>query len=274
MKKKLFLGALLTLSLLPATSYAATYDQYTIADHDVFSSIAQRAGVSVSALSSANPLVNPKNLYHGLMISLPAGHKPMNGVTPVSAVSRKTYTVQLNDTFWTISQKFNVSYSYLITANPKVKNPTSIYPGLMLNIPTAPFPAQAYDSRTRIEGIIALAKDQLGTPYIWGGSTPWVGLDCSGLTQYVFGKYGISLPHKASMQFQSGTPVAKNQLRRGDLVFFKEHGSSTITHVGIYLGNDQMIDADTDPQNGVQITNVFGDAYYSACYAGAKRYIN
>jgi peptidoglycan endopeptidase LytE len=54
---------------------------------------------------------------------------------------------------------------------------------------------------------------------------------------------------------------------------YVEHGSSTITHVGIYIGNDQMINADTDPKDGVQIEYIFGDTYYNACYAGAKRFI-
>jgi cell wall-associated NlpC family hydrolase len=114
-----------------------------------------------------------------------------------------------------------------------------------LNIPTASISISASsDWETKADYVIVLAKDQFDVPYVWGGSTPWVGLDCSGITQYVFEKIGINLPRTSNWQFQYGTPEPKDQLRKGDLVFFKEHGSSTITHVDIYIGNDQMINAD------------------------------
>ncbi|WCK56664.1 NlpC/P60 family protein [Aneurinibacillus sp. Ricciae_BoGa-3] len=275
MKMKLFIVTLSLLMLFPGTSYAVPYDQYTSTGKDTFFSLAQRAGVSVSDLRAINPLIDPRNIWKGLMINLPNGHKPMTGLIPASEVSRKTYTVQRDDTFWKISNKFGISLSYLITANPKVKHPDRIFPGWILNIPTAPssVPLTA-NWETKADYLIAVAKDQFDFPYVWGGTTPWVGLDCSGLTQYVFNKLGIKIPRTSNWQFQSGTPVTKDQLRKGDLVFFKEHGCPFITHVGIYIGNDQMINADTGPKNGVQIEYIFGDDYYGACYAGARRYIN
>lgn len=260
----------------PGTGRAAAYDQYTVAEGDTAWSISEKAGVKLSDLLGINPLVDTQNLYSGLMISLPDGHKSMTGiVTPASEVFRKTYTVQANDTFWSISQKLHVDFTYLVQANPLIPNINKIEPGLVLNVPAAPMsvtPDASWD--VKADAIIALARDQLGVPYVWGGDVPWVRLDCSGLTQYVFSKIGIQIPHQAMVQYHYGTPVSKENLRKGDLVFFKEHGSPTITHVGIYLGHDQMINADTDPKDGVQITNVFSDAYYNSCYAGAKRLIN
>jgi spore coat assembly protein SafA len=275
MKSKLFLVTFLALMLLPRTSFAVPYDQYTSTGNETLWSLAQRAGVGLSDLKAINPLVDPSNIWKGLMINLPNGHKSMTGLIPASQVSRKTYTVQRDDTFWTISNKFGISLSYLIKANPQVKDPNLIFPGWILNIPTAPasIPLSA-NWETKADYIIALSKDQFDFPYVWGGETPWVGLDCSGLTQYVFGKLQIKLPRTSNWQYQYGTPVTKDQLRKGDLVFFKEHGSSIITHVGIYIGNDQMINADTGPKNGVQIEYIFGDDYYGACYAGARRFIN
>jgi cell wall-associated NlpC family hydrolase len=274
MKKILFLWTLLAFLSFQGTSYAIPYDQYTATGNESFWSIAQRAGVSASNLTAINPLVDSGNIWKGLMINLPNGHKPMTGLIPASEVSRHTYTVQSNDTFWTISQKFGISLSYLITANPEVKDTHNIYPGLVLTIPTAPISiSPATDWNTKANYVIALGKDQFDVPYAWGGSNPFVGLDCSGFTQYLFNKIGVHLPRTANWQFQYGTPVTKDQLRKGDLVFFKEHRSSIITHVGIYIGNDQMINADTGPKNGVQIEYIFGDAYYNACYAGAKRFI-
>jgi peptidoglycan endopeptidase LytE len=274
MKTKIFISIFLASILFSGKCFAVPYDQYTATGNETFWSIAQRSGVSVSNLTAINPLINPRNIWKGLMFNLPAGHKPMPRLIPAIEVSRQTYPVQSKDTFWTISQKFGIRLSYLITANPQVKDINNISPELVVNIPTAPISISASTAwETKADYVIALAKDQFDVPYVWGGSTPWVGLDCSGITQYVFNKIGINLPRTSNWQFQYGTPVTKDQLRKGDLVFFKEHGSSTITHVGIYIGNDQMINADTDPKDGVQITYIFGDTYYNAYYAGAKRFI-
>jgi cell wall-associated NlpC family hydrolase len=274
LKKNLFIATFLAFILFPKTCLAVPYDQYISTGKDTLWSIAKLSGVSVTDLQNVNPLVDPLYIWKGLMINLPDGHKPMAGLIPASQVSRTTYTVNNNDTFWTISRKFGISHSYLIKANPKVEDPNRISPGLVLNVPTAPAsisPSAKWE--TRADYIIALAKDQFDFPYVWGGTTPWVGMDCSGFTQYVFGKAGIKLPRTSNWQFQYGTPVTKDQLRKGDLVFFKEHGMSTITHVGIYIGNDQMINADTGPKNGVQVEYIFGDDYYNASYAGARRFI-
>jgi peptidoglycan endopeptidase LytE len=274
MKKKLFLCTFLAFILFQGTSYAIPYDQYKASGNESFWAIAQRTGVSASDLKAINPLVAQGNIWKGLLINLPKGHKPITGLIPASEVSRQTYSVKSNDTFWTIAQKFGISHSYLITANPQVKDTNNIFPGLVLTIPTAPISiSPSTDWKTKADYVIALGRDQFDVPYVWGGLKPWVGLDCSGFTQYLFSKIGIHLPRTSNWQFQYGTPVTRDQLRKGDLVFFKEHGSSIITHVGIYKGNDQMINADTGPKNGVQIEYIFSDAYYNVCYAGARRYI-
>ena len=97
--------------------------------------------------------------------------------------------------------------------------------------------------------VVAEAQKYLGVPYLWGGTDPTKGLDCSGFTQLVFGNLGIDLPRTSSQQATSGRAVASlADARPGDLVFF-DHSSSRagIDHVGIYLGNGKMIAA---PQAG------------------------
>jgi soluble lytic murein transglycosylase-like protein len=96
--------------------------------------------------------------------------------------------------------------------------------------------------------VVADAQRYLGVPYLWGGTDPGKGLDCSGLTQRVFADVGVSLPRTAAQQATTGTPVASlADARPGDLVFF-DHSSarSGIDHVGIYVGNGQMIAAPTE----------------------------
>lgn len=89
------------------------------------------------------------------------------------------------------------------------------------------------------KGAIAAAMSQLGVPYRYAGSTPGVAFDCSGLTMWAWGQAGVDLPHSSRMQFASLPQVPVDQLQPGDLVFF----GSPIHHVGMYIGNDQMVHA-------------------------------
>ena len=106
---------------------------------------------------------------------------------------------------------------------------------------------------TASEGaVVAQAQKYLGVPYLWGGTDPTKGLDCSGFTQLVFGNLGIDLPRTSSQQATSGRAVASlAEARPGDLVFFDNSSSRAgVDHVGIYVGNGKMIAA---PQAGESV---------------------
>jgi cell wall-associated NlpC family hydrolase len=115
--------------------------------------------------------------------------------------------------------------------------------------------------------IIANAKRHLGTPYVWGGTTP-KGFDCSGLVQYVFAQSGISLPRTTTEQVKIGTYVSKSNLQPGDLVFLQNTYRQGVSHVGIYIGNGQMIHASSS--KGVVISNL-STSYYTEHYHSARR---
>lgn len=106
--------------------------------------------------------------------------------------------------------------------------------------PAPPVAAVAAGGSAAAQTAVNTAMAQIGDPYVWGAAGPNA-FDCSGLVQYAYAAAGISLPHSSRMQSQLGTPVSRDQLRPGDLVFFY----SPVSHVGIYTGNGQMVHAST-----------------------------
>jgi cell wall-associated NlpC family hydrolase len=107
-----------------------------------------------------------------------------------------------------------------------------------------------------------LATRYLGAPYVWAGSSP-SGFDCSGLVMYAFGKVGVAIPHNAAQQFRLGTPVARDRLVPGDVVFFNQ-----LRHNGIYLGDGRFVHS-TKP-GGVKIARL-DDEWFRTRWVGARR---
>lgn len=114
--------------------------------------------------------------------------------------------------------------------------------------------------------IIATAKRYIGTPYVWGGTTP-SGFDCSGFVQYVFRQHGITLPRTSKQQYGIGSAVSRANLQPGDLVFFAT-GYGSVNHLGIYIGNGQFIHSGSS--SGVTISSL-SNSYWSPRYVGARR---
>ena len=117
--------------------------------------------------------------------------------------------------------------------------------------------------------VLEYAAQFLGTPYVYGGSTP-SGFDCSGFTSYVFKNTVGSIPRVAQSQFDATTRVSREELLPGDLVFFGSSASS-ISHVGIYVGDDQFIHS---PHTGDVVKyDSLNSSYYSSRFQGGGRVI-
>lgn len=134
-------------------------------------------------------------------------------------------------------------------------------------------PVEDENSRIQARGIRAsdIARTLVGSRYRYGGSGPRV-FDCSGLTMYVYRQLGITLPHKASIQFSSryGTIIASmGDLKPGDLVYYKNTAGPGITHTAIYVGNGMMVTANS-PRQGVRLSSIY-DSYWRSHWAGGLR---
>jgi cell wall-associated NlpC family hydrolase len=111
---------------------------------------------------------------------------------------------------------------------------------------------------------VQAAESQEGVPYVWGGATPGVGFDCSGLTMWAWGQAGVSLPHSAADQMAVTTPVPLSDLQPGDLLFYYD-GPGYVGHVTMYVGPGEMIQAE---ETG---TNVMITPIWNTNLAGAGR---
>lgn len=119
------------------------------------------------------------------------------------------------------------------------------------------------------EKIVATAKQYLGVPYVWGGTSP-AGFDCSGLVQYVFSAHGISLPRTSKEQWTVGRAISRSELKVGDLVFFANTYTSGISHLGIYVGDNQFIHASSS--KGVIVSSL-SNTYWASHYYGCRSII-
>ena len=151
--------------------------------------------------------------------------------------------------------------------NPKPANTEPLVPPLPV-VHGAPVrkPAAARHHALRVplgNKVVKYAKHLLGVRYVFGGSSPASGFDCSGLVRYVYGHFGVRLAHSSFAQFTRGVRVSPRALKPGDLVFFDGLG-----HVGIYVGGGRFIHA---PHSGsrVRIESLAG--WYSSRLDGARR---
>jgi cell wall-associated NlpC family hydrolase len=116
---------------------------------------------------------------------------------------------------------------------------------------------------SRFSGVVGVAMQYLGTPYVWAGSAPG-GFDCSGLVSFAYSQVGVALPHSSYAMWGDGVSVPRDQLQPGDIVFFDGLG-----HVGIYIGSGQFVHA---PHTGtvVQVSSLDSGSYASS-FVGARR---
>ncbi|WGI19358.1 C40 family peptidase [Latilactobacillus sakei] len=135
---------------------------------------------------------------------------------------------------------------------------------------TATTPSQSTNTNTNnstatsgnAQSVVSAALSQIGTPYVWGGSTPGVGLDCSGLVQYAYSRAGVSLGRITTAQEGAGQRVSLNSLQPGDIIFWGGAGASY--HDAIYIGGGQYVHA---PQPGESVKIGTISSYFMPSFA-------
>ena len=122
------------------------------------------------------------------------------------------------------------------------------------------------------ESLLDRSKTLLGTPYRYGGSSRKTGFDCSGFVSYVYKEeLGIKLPRTTGELLKMDAPViARSDLEPGDLILFNNRGSGSVSHVGIYMGDDQFIHSSSSRSGGVRVDSL-NNRYWNASYLQAKR---
>ncbi|HEX9207982.1 MAG TPA: C40 family peptidase [Steroidobacteraceae bacterium] len=140
-------------------------------------------------------------------------------------------------------------------------------------LPSEPSGREQSTAAARGEGAVIAreAREQIGVPYRYGGDEPRRGFDCSGLVAYVHAREGIAVPRTAAAQFAAARKIDRDDLRPGDLVFFRlVPGSREITHVGIYTGQGRFVHA---PQTGRSVGEAsLDDPFYRERFAGSGRF--
>lgn len=222
---------------------------HTVQSGETLWTISQQYNTTAAQIKKANNLTSTI-IYAGQKLTIPS--------------KSVTYTVQSGDTLWTISKKYGVSISAIQSQNRLSSH--YIYPGQELTIPSGAN-TQAVQSSTvgLSDKMIATARQYMGTPYVWGGTSP-SGFDCSGFLHYVFLQNGVTIPRTVETIYQKGKLVSSPS--RGDLVFFETYKKGP-SHAGIYLGNGQFIHASSS--KGVTISSM-DNPYWSPRYLGAKSY--
>jgi cell wall-associated NlpC family hydrolase len=121
--------------------------------------------------------------------------------------------------------------------------------------PRGPFARLTAPVHVDADSLVAHSRALLGVPYLWAGASPERGVDCSGLVQYVFGRFGLSLPHSAAQLATLGesVPSDTSAMRPGDLMVFSTRQSRRISHVGIYVGAGRMIHASSVRRQVVEV---------------------
>lgn len=166
----------------------------------------------------------------------------------ISPVNAQHY-VEKGESLSKIAQEHKMSLKDLISLNPHIKNPNIIHVGDYIII------RSVVEAKKDLVDYARSLQDV--TAYKFGGTNAPYETDCSGWIQAIYKKFGVDLPRTSKEQAKTGTPVKFTELQLGDLMFFSTRADKTITHVGLYMGNDLFI-SNLNEIKDVEILSTWG----------------
>lgn len=259
-------GAILASGILFFAGNAHADTIHTVAKGDTLYSIGTKYGVSYKDIMTWNKLtsttisVNQKIIVQKTAVAAPQPVAPAPTPTPI-VTQPKTYTVVSGDTLSSISKKVGIPYQTIMTWNNLTT--TTIKVGQVLKL-TEPVP-EVYD----VEKLIALGRTFLGKPYVFGGTTPEKGFDCSGFIYYLYKQQNPDFKRLRVVDYVSiAKPVTEPV--RGDLVFFEDTYIEGPSHMGIYLGNGEFLHASSS--QGITVSKL-SNTYYKEHFLSYGRFI-
>lgn len=291
----------ITIIFLPFTVFAQTY---TVKNGDNLWEISKKFNVSIDDIKKVNNLKN-KKIKVGMKLEIPdKTSKKLNNKNQAKnqTITTKYHTVKKGENLFRIANKYKISVDELKRLNNMSNNNLTI--GQKLIVKKAEKPAENISIRTDeraplitsaiidkdikaeeieelktnedlsklniTERILLFAKKMLHLPYRFGGNG-FSGLDCSFFVKKVYSMVGIDLPRSAREQFTQGINIDKEELKPGDLVFFRTYAKFP-SHVGIYLGDNLFIHASSRSKK-VTIDSL-ETPYYIKRFIGAKRILD
>lgn len=198
-----------------------------------------------------------------------AGALAVSSLAVTSADAAASYvTVKRGDTLSGIASAHKTTYQHLASIN-HIANPNLIYPGEKIvltatptNVPSKPVPSTPSSTSSGTK-IVNQAARYIGTRYVWGGTSPSAGFDCSGLTSYTLRMLGKSIPRVADAQYRASTKVSSPQ--KGDLVFVHD-SSGYVYHVAIYVNSTTWLESER-PGKGVNYYRPWTRSVYYGRFA-------
>jgi cell wall-associated NlpC family hydrolase len=267
---------------------AAQAAWYTVKRGDTLSKIASNQKIKLADLMSWNG-IEGHIIYPGQKLKVskgtskteteqaaPTKKETAEGATPVQTPAKAEqadYTIKAGDTLGKIALQYDMTVKQLKDLNNLSSD--LIFAGQKLKVSkqaesndkvstekTVQKPVQSAEPE-----VISFAREYMGVPYLWAGSTP-DGFDCSGFIYYAYNKAGKQMGRYSSEGYYNRSFYV-NEPQPGDLVFFENTYKKGISHMGIYLGNNEFIHASTT--GGVTISNL-SEAYYAKHFEGFKRF--